>query len=157
MLLRSLLSGLRIVTGSGLSAAASRASTLALPATAAAATASTSTVPAALPRSLVTLCSGWSSVGSLSGPLCPARLGSAASQAAAGSSSGSMWSAAALAAARSARGAAAQHQLLQQRPRTTSSHLKVKFAGGKIKSYRHVPLPVPAQAVVWGPQFSSSV
>lgn len=32
-------------------------------------------------------------------------------------------------------GAWAPSQLLQLRPRTTASHLKVKFAGGKIKSY----------------------
>lgn len=143
MLLRSLLSGLKALSGSVLSAAAGRAGTLALPANASAAAAAASTIPVALPRGLATLCSSSSSLGSLAGTRCSARLGSMASQAVLGSSSGgSMLTAEVLAGARATR-SAAQHQLLQQRPRTTSSHLKVKFAGGKIKSYRRVFLFVP--------------
>lgn len=136
MLLRSLFSGVRAAIGSGLSAAASRAGTLALPATAATSAAAASSTAAAptLRRGLATLCSSWSSLSSLAVTHCSAQLGSTASRTVLGSgSSGSMWSAAAAAGA-CGRSCAAPHQLLQQR--TASSHLKVKFAGGKIKSYR---------------------
>ncbi|KAL4423829.1 hypothetical protein ABPG75_001130 [Micractinium tetrahymenae] len=134
MLLRSLLAGLRAASGSGLSAASSRAAPLVLPAASTASAATATATAFALPRGLATLCSSWSSLSSLTGARCAAQLGSAASRTALGSSSGSVWSAAA-AGARSSGSSAAPHQLLQQRPRTTSSHLKVKFAGGKIKSY----------------------